>query len=589
MAESESSSSSSSSSSPCLVCVLFGLCLALIVILAAVVIYHLNSQVPGPLLTSTAHPRTELATKKRQLYNFVNTSIDPCENFYDFVCDKWTRNKTFDDDDDDQDKWRRIRHHFHDQLMSNQSYSGRTNESMTFTVRQYSGDTSSGISPLLISSSSGNFVLTTDHGDFILFRWCDLVDLPFLSALRESITGLVARRIRTFFRQSQSRRTVSIVFNVVQSNASVSVSSPSQCLNTVSDIRTVFSTSIDFLHCNEVRSNRSSSVTVAAADLSQRDHSQSDRFATFIEIRSGFYETSRQRKETRSIVSKQIQFQRLHRSTSGQFLRWRLVSSTEIESNDRSRQVDRTAPLFSSIASRPSEYQILGKTNSNVRKIDRWSKSGGVFATHYEGSSHDRSDHPVDQCEEYVVHLSSPRSTPRFARSIRRITTDVSKCLRKSNVQKLSLGRLAFPHSSARSFASNERCWNAGQLRFLRRVSPSDLSVLSTSSRSFARNSSSASTTIDTRLHFFRHVSEFVVHRSELLGYSSLLSSIFTQSCDRSSSSGEMSPMNCLFSYFFSTDSQFEETPREQSNSYRLTFAFVFASSPLTVLMKAIH
>ena len=138
--------SSSSSSSPCLVCVLFGLCLALIVILAAVVIYHLNSQVPDPSLTSTAHPRAAISTKKRQLYHFVNTSIAPCENFYAFVCDPWTRKKLaealFDDDDDDQDKWRQIRHQLHDQLMSNQSYSGRTNESMTFTVRQYSGDKS---------------------------------------------------------------------------------------------------------------------------------------------------------------------------------------------------------------------------------------------------------------------------------------------------------------------------------------------------------------------------------------------------------------------------------------------------------------
>lgn len=133
--------SSSSSSSPCLVCLLFGLCLAFIVILAAVVIYHLNTH-DDPSSTTTADGwNTAPITKKRQLPDFVNVNIDPCEHFYDFVCDKWTR-KTSEVgllNENDQ-KWIHIRHHLHDQLLNNQSYSGRTSESRTCVVRQPSRD-----------------------------------------------------------------------------------------------------------------------------------------------------------------------------------------------------------------------------------------------------------------------------------------------------------------------------------------------------------------------------------------------------------------------------------------------------------------
>ena len=58
---------------------------------------------------------------KRQLPDFVNTNIDPCEHFYEFVCDKLTPKKHVDvinDVDDNEHKWTSVRHELHAKLMS---------------------------------------------------------------------------------------------------------------------------------------------------------------------------------------------------------------------------------------------------------------------------------------------------------------------------------------------------------------------------------------------------------------------------------------------------------------------------------------
>ncbi len=127
------SSSSSSSSHWCLVCILFGLCLAFVVILTAVVIYHLNSSSVIPISETGIDPRISPTARKRQLPDFVNINIDPCEHFYDFVCDKLIRRKNIERNNNEEEfeqTWTRIRHQFHDKLMTNISNQSITNESM---------------------------------------------------------------------------------------------------------------------------------------------------------------------------------------------------------------------------------------------------------------------------------------------------------------------------------------------------------------------------------------------------------------------------------------------------------------------------
>ncbi|UJR22904.1 hypothetical protein I4U23_025932 [Adineta vaga] len=136
---------SSSSLFHCLICILCGFCLAFILILTTIIIYNMNSK--NLSLTSKSHTNHDMLpiARKRQLQDFVNTNIDPCENFYDFVCDKWTqqrkKERSYDGDDtnDDEDsykhKWTRIRHRIHDKLMINmtkdQSKSNQNNISST--------------------------------------------------------------------------------------------------------------------------------------------------------------------------------------------------------------------------------------------------------------------------------------------------------------------------------------------------------------------------------------------------------------------------------------------------------------------------
>jgi hypothetical protein len=130
----DGSSSSSASLFRCLIYILLGFCLAFVLILTAVVIYHMNIS----NLISSSKPSTDqrvaAIAKKRQLPDFVNTNIDPCEHFYEFVCDKWTRQTKiarYNDKEENEQKWTRIRHKIHDKLMVNISYNeSRSSESM---------------------------------------------------------------------------------------------------------------------------------------------------------------------------------------------------------------------------------------------------------------------------------------------------------------------------------------------------------------------------------------------------------------------------------------------------------------------------
>ncbi len=115
---------SSSSSHWCLVCILFGLCLAFVVILAAVVIYHLNSSnLFLPTTTTTCiDPCPTPIAKRLQLPDFVSLNIDPCKYFYNFACNKLTPKNATEkfpyDENKPEQKWTHIRHKFHDQIMS---------------------------------------------------------------------------------------------------------------------------------------------------------------------------------------------------------------------------------------------------------------------------------------------------------------------------------------------------------------------------------------------------------------------------------------------------------------------------------------
>ncbi len=117
-----SSSSSSSSLFHYLICTIFGICLVFVLILTGVVIYHLNNNNLS-LKLNIDQPIIPIA-KKRQLPDFVNINIDPCEHFYEFVCDKWIQRKKLEGSEGEyerghEQKWTRIRHRIHDTLMVN--------------------------------------------------------------------------------------------------------------------------------------------------------------------------------------------------------------------------------------------------------------------------------------------------------------------------------------------------------------------------------------------------------------------------------------------------------------------------------------
>jgi hypothetical protein len=122
----------SSSLFRCLICLIFGAFFVFLLVLTVVVVYHLNSNNIS-LKANTDQPITPIA-RKRQLPDFVNLNIDPCEHFYEFVCDKWTRRRKLEGNENEEEyeqKWTRIRHRIHDKLMINiSSNPPRSSESM---------------------------------------------------------------------------------------------------------------------------------------------------------------------------------------------------------------------------------------------------------------------------------------------------------------------------------------------------------------------------------------------------------------------------------------------------------------------------
>lgn len=125
-------SSSSSSSHWCLVCLLFGLCLAFIVILSAMVIYYINSSTLIPMSAMGVDPSTMGIAQRLKLPDFINLKIDPCEYFYNFVCDKLPSKKSIERVENHEDQWTQIRYDFHHRIMSNTSNQSMNNTSATF-------------------------------------------------------------------------------------------------------------------------------------------------------------------------------------------------------------------------------------------------------------------------------------------------------------------------------------------------------------------------------------------------------------------------------------------------------------------------
>ena len=101
----------------CLICILIGFCVAFVLLLTAIIIHRLNiNNFTSSSSKTNIDQRISPIAKKRQLPDFVNTNIDPCENFYDFVCDKWSERTKVEEY---EQKWTRIRHRMHDKLMIN--------------------------------------------------------------------------------------------------------------------------------------------------------------------------------------------------------------------------------------------------------------------------------------------------------------------------------------------------------------------------------------------------------------------------------------------------------------------------------------
>ena len=133
---------SSSSLFRCLICILIGFCVAFVLILTAVIIHRLNfNNFISSSSKTNIDQRINPIAKKRQLPDFVNTNIDPCENFYDFVCDKWSQRAKIKNDENEaeyEQKWIRIRHRIHNKLMINmnnsQSKSSEGTTSLFFSL-----------------------------------------------------------------------------------------------------------------------------------------------------------------------------------------------------------------------------------------------------------------------------------------------------------------------------------------------------------------------------------------------------------------------------------------------------------------------
>ena len=95
------------------------------------VIYYLNSSTLIPMSAIGVDPSTIGIAQKLKLPDFINLKIDPCEYFYNFVCDKFTAKKSMERVENIEDQWERkwtqIRYEFHDQIMSNTSNQSITN------------------------------------------------------------------------------------------------------------------------------------------------------------------------------------------------------------------------------------------------------------------------------------------------------------------------------------------------------------------------------------------------------------------------------------------------------------------------------
>ena len=112
---------SESPSSRCLVCTLVLLCLCLIVILTGMIVYHRRSNYPILPSTLTRGQWSYATAQRQQLPDFVHATIDPCENFYDFVCHRWLKQEKVEREQEHQRQWTRLQHLVHAKLLGNDS------------------------------------------------------------------------------------------------------------------------------------------------------------------------------------------------------------------------------------------------------------------------------------------------------------------------------------------------------------------------------------------------------------------------------------------------------------------------------------
>ena len=114
---------SESPSSRCLVGTLLLLCLCLIVILTGMIVYHRSNSYSILPSTLTRGQWAYATAQRQQLPDFVHATIDPCENFYDFVCHRWLKEEKSEREEEHQQQWTRLQHIVHAKLMANANVS----------------------------------------------------------------------------------------------------------------------------------------------------------------------------------------------------------------------------------------------------------------------------------------------------------------------------------------------------------------------------------------------------------------------------------------------------------------------------------